>query len=203
MKHQLKYNFKDIKYKISSYSLKLISKKNSSNFIQALMDYGSAICTPNQPKCEDCIIQNDCLAFRKKLTNFIPFKKVPQSSKPLKVSRAYIIRNEFNQILVRRRSSTGMLQSMIEVPNDNWVHKKKDLIQDNSICLFVKKLSKLNENLIYSFSHFNLEVEIFFAKVKKEKMKGYRWLSLNKISQSGMPTFMKRIVKISLQSVKN
>ena len=36
----------------------LISKKNSSNFIQSLMDYGSIICLPNVPKCNKCVIQN-------------------------------------------------------------------------------------------------------------------------------------------------
>ena len=32
-----------------------VSMKNSSNFIQALMDYGSAICLPKFPKCSEFV----------------------------------------------------------------------------------------------------------------------------------------------------
>ena len=91
---------------------------------------------------------------------------------------------------------------MLEIPNDEWVYQKKQLIQDNLIKLITKKLLKLNENLIYSFSHFNLEVEIFFTKIKKKKFNGYQWLSLKRISTSGMPTLMKKIAILYLRSVK-
>ena len=45
--------------------------------------------------------------------------------------------NEFNEILVRRRPKKGMLQSMIEVPNDQWVKQKKKLVRNNFIKPFI------------------------------------------------------------------
>ena len=51
-----------------------ISKKQSSNLIQAFMDYGSIICLPRQPECNICIIAKECTANKKNLTSIIPKK---------------------------------------------------------------------------------------------------------------------------------
>ena len=191
----IKSPIRDIKSQIISYSEKLIFKKYSSNFIQSLMDYGSTKCLLSQPKCEKCIIQNSCIAYRKNLTSIIPLRKFKINSKPIKLTRAYIIINEHNEIVVRRRSSSGMLQSMVEIPNDLWVNKKKQLERDGLIKLISKKFNKIKKSLIYSFSHFDLNVEIYFTKIKKRKFIKHRWLSLLKIDNSGMPTIMKKIIK--------
>ena len=192
---------KDTKSQIDGLAKKLISINNSSNFIQSLMDYGSIICLPNVPKCNKCVIQNHCVAFKKNLTNKIPIKKNRSNSKTIKFTRAYLIVNEFNEILVRRRPAKGMLQSMIEVPNDAWVKHRKYLIRDNLIKSFSMKLFKFKKEIIYSFSHFDLDIKVYFAKVIKTKFKNYQWLSLTKIDNSGLPTVMKKIVKIYINSI--
>ena len=175
---------------------------NSSNFIQALMDYGSIICLPNNPKCNLCIIQKNCKAFKKKLINQIPFKN-NKKLKKIKYTRAYIIRNELNEILVRRRPSSGMLQSMMEIPNDPWVEKYKSLKHDKIIKSFSIKLFKIKKKLIYSFSHFDLHIEIFFAKIKKNALNKtkIKWIKLSRINSSGFPSIMQKIVKLYIQLI--
>ena len=57
-----------------------------------------------------------------------------------------------------------MLASMLEVPNDEWVKNKKDLVRDKIVLHINRKLEP--KGLIqYSFSHFDLETEVFFSKV--------------------------------------
>ena len=56
-----------------------------------------------------------------------------------------------------------MLASMLEIPNDVWVKKKNLLKKD----LLIKKINrKFNQkgSLIYSFSHFDLDTQIFYLK---------------------------------------
>ena len=60
-----------IKSDILHYASQLTSKKHTSNFVQALMDYGSLICLPNKPKCNICIMSLHCIAFKKNLTKII------------------------------------------------------------------------------------------------------------------------------------
>ena len=192
---------KGTKSQIYGLAKKLISIKNSSNFIQSLMDYGSTICLSKVPQCNKCVIQNHCVAFKKNLTDKIPIKKIRNNSKVIKYTKAYLIVNEFNEILIRRRPAKGMLQSMMEVPNDAWVKNRKNLVRDNLVKSFSIKLLKLKEKIIYSFSHFDLDIKMYFAKVKKTNSKNYQWLSLTKIDNSGLPTIMRKIIKQYMNSI--
>ena len=69
------------------YSTKLISKKKSSNLIQAFMDYGSLICLPRKPKCSECIISSHCNAFKNNLTHIISSKRKRPKEKPQKLQK--------------------------------------------------------------------------------------------------------------------
>ena len=191
-----------IKKEIFNFSIGLISKKKSSNLIQGFMDYGSLICTPIKPHCNKCIISNKCNAFQNNLTNLIPVKNKNIKMKPKKFTRAYIILNQYNEVLLRRRPSHGMLQSMLEVPNDEWLDKKKLLKTDKIIKSLSIKHLKLIKKFIYIFNHYNLNVDIFYTLVSKKKIKNYSWLSLKKTMQSGLPTLMKKIIKIYMKSIE-
>ena len=105
--------------------------------------------------------------------------------------------NEKKEILVRTRPSRGMLASMLEVPNDVWVEKKSLLKKDN----LVKKINKnfiRKGDLSYSFSHFDLNTDIFYLKVIRKNFPKQKWLNINKFSNSQLPTVMKKIVEKSL-----
>ena len=104
--------------------------------------------------------------------------------------------NGSGEILVRRRDPKGMLPSMLEVPNDKWVAEKKLLVRDSSVSLFQKKFTRCKP-IIYSFSHFDLAIDIYFTKERKRKIKNHDWILLNNIAEIGMPTVMKQIVKVA------
>ena len=184
-----------IKQKLSKNAQLFLSPKHSSNLIQSFMDYGSIICTPRNPNCSICGIKKYCLSYQKKIQNTIPVKVKKTTSKPKKFSRAYILINEKNEIIVRKRASKGMLASMLEVPNDDWVEKKSLLRRDVIINKLQKKLIRKGE-LNYSFSHFDLYVEIFYKKIRKIDYPKSKWLNINKYSNSQLPTVMKKILEI-------
>ena len=174
-----------------------ISQKNSTELIQAFMDYGSIICIPRNPKCSSCLIKSKCLSYKKNLQNTIPIKIKSKSKKRKKYSRAYIFYNEKNEILVRKRPSKGMLPSMLEVPNDNWVVNKNKLVHDKIINKIKNKM--LSKGLVeYSFSHFDLETEVFYILVKKNIYKNQKWLKINNIDKVELPTIMKKIINIAI-----
>ena len=183
-----------INKKITSLSKFYTSEKQSSNLIQAFMDYGSIICVPRNPKCGICIISRKCIANQRKISNIIPKKIKSKKSRMKKYTRAYIIINGSEEILVRRRASKGMLPSMLEVPNDKWVTEKKLLVRDSSISFFHKKFTKCKP-IVYSFSHFDLAIDIYFTKERKRKIKNHNWILLKNIAEIGMPTIMKKIVE--------
>ena len=160
------------------------------------MDYGSIICKPKNPDCLNCKIEKFCLSYKKNIHFKIPVKIKTQMAKPKKYTRAYVLVNEKNEILVRKRPSQGMLASMLEIPNDKWVEKKNLLQKDILIKKINRKFYKKG-NLTYSFSHFDLETQIYYLKVLKKTFPQHKWLDINKYTKSQLPTVMKKIVEKS------
>ncbi len=186
-----------IKSKLKDLGNKFISDKYSSNLIQSFMDYGSEVCLPRNPKCGICGIKQFCQSYKKNLQLKIPVKLRKKTIKPIKYTRAYVVVNEKNEILVRIRPNKGMLASMLEVPNDAWVKNKKLLIIDQDIKQIKTKL-KSKGFFEYSFSHFDLETEIFYGNIKKARLSNGNWIKKSTYSNSRMPTIMKKIVELAV-----
>ena len=90
-----------------------------------------------------------------------------------------------------------MLPSMLEVPNDKWVINKNKLVHDEIINKIKNKMI-LKEMVEYSFSHFDLEAEVFYIRVQKKDVKDQKWLKVDNINKVALPTVMKKIVSIAL-----
>lgn len=56
--------------------LKLIDTERPDLFNQALMDFGSLVCKPQDPLCEDCPFKLSCRAFRLGKVSLLPVKMV-------------------------------------------------------------------------------------------------------------------------------
>ena len=65
----LKKPISSIKKKIFFLAEQYVSKNQSSNLIQAFMDFGSSICKPRNPKCSICVIAKYCIANKMNLTD--------------------------------------------------------------------------------------------------------------------------------------
>ena len=186
-----------IKDKLKNLANTFVSKNSSSNLIQSFMDYGSSVCVPRNPKCNICKINNLCQSHKKNLQSLLPLKIKKAAKKNVKYTRAYVLINEQDEILVRSRPSKGMLASMLEVPNDNWVESKK-LLSHDKIINEVKTKLKHKGSIEYSFSHFDLETEIYFGNIKKNKLSQANWIKKTHYSKSGLPTVMKKIVEVAI-----
>ena len=90
-----------------------------------------------------------------------------------------------------------MLPSMLEVPNDNWVISKNKLVHDKIINKIRNKMH-FKGFLEYSFSHFDLETEVFYIKVKKDIFRDQQWLKISNIDNVESPTVMKKIVNLAI-----
>ena len=150
------------------------------------MDFGSLICKPRNPNCSICNIQKYCLAYEKKIQNKIPIKIKRAKYKPKKYTRAYVLINEKEEILVRIRPSQGMLASMLEVPNDEWV-EKKNLLKKNLLINKINQKFNKKGSLVYSFTHFDLDTEIFSLRILKKNFPKQKWQVISKQLQGSFP----------------
>ncbi len=90
-----------------------LPKENSASFNQALMDFGSLVCTP-KPKCEGCPLAKTCLAFQKNLTDKLPVRQVKK-----KPQNRYFHYFDFmldNTTFIRRRKKGDIWKGLYEFP---------------------------------------------------------------------------------------
>ena len=153
------------------------------------------------PKCNVCGINDLCQSFKNNLQLKIPIKLNNKKNKPIKYTRAYVLINEKNEILVRNRPEKGMLASMLEVPNDQWVKNKK-LLTTDYIVKNLKTQLRPRGFFEYSFSHFDLKTEIFFGNIKKSELSNANWIKKSTYAKSGLPTVIKRLLKLQCSLFK-
>lgn len=109
---------------------KIIDQKRPGDFNQAMMDLGSAICTPTSPKCEACPIQAYCVSYKNNTTANFPVK-----SKKLKPKDVYyiggIIENKEQEFLLNQRDAAGLLANMWLFPIMEVTKERFDFLQKN------------------------------------------------------------------------
>lgn len=85
----------------------------SSDFNQAVMDFGSTICRPRSPLCEECFLAEFCAARRQGRQYDIP---TPQPRKLKKISTAVAIMRRDGCVYIQQRPPGGLFAGMWEFP---------------------------------------------------------------------------------------
>jgi len=93
---------------------KLLDHKDPATYNQAIMEFGALQCTPKNPNCNECPLQNNCYAFNKKQIDLLPVKekKVKQKVRFLN----YLIFEDENNIAVNHRKNKGIWQNLYDFP---------------------------------------------------------------------------------------
>jgi A/G-specific adenine glycosylase len=92
----------------------LIPEKYPADFNQALMDFGSLVCTPGAPKCTECTLNEGCYAYSHKKIAALPVK----SKKPAIRTRYfhYLIIRENSSVYLCQRSGNDIWKGLYEFP---------------------------------------------------------------------------------------
>ena len=97
---------------INTLADELLDKKKPGIYNQSIMDFGAVICKPKQPLCQSCIMQSECIAFKKGWVDKLPLKE----KKIVKKSRwfYYFIITYRNKIFIRKRNEKDIWQNLHE-----------------------------------------------------------------------------------------
>jgi A/G-specific adenine glycosylase len=92
----------------------LLAPGRAGDFNQAMMDLGSSICIPRQPRCSECPVHQFCAAYKAGTQAELPVK-LPKPMVPTIQVIAAVIHKDA-QVLIARRPSSGLLGGMWEFP---------------------------------------------------------------------------------------
>jgi len=92
----------------------LISKDQPATFNQAIMEYGSMVCTYRQPRCEACIVSASCYALREKAQSRLPVKKSSKGSRSRYLN--YLLPANTSFYFLKQRKSKDIWQGLYDFP---------------------------------------------------------------------------------------
>lgn len=90
--------------KIKEAAKELLPKQNPGIFNQALIEFGAMWCTPRNPKCDTCPIQQHCLAFAGSSVEKLPAKKPRKKPRDRFLNYLVIQHNDRQHFYLRKRS---------------------------------------------------------------------------------------------------
>jgi len=162
-----------------------VPKDRPGDYAQSLMDLGSQICTPRNPKCGECPWRHECVGFRGGNPERYPQANV-KAPKPTRYGIVSIYENSRGEIYLRRRPEKGLLGGLMEFPSTPWTPEPWD-IQD----FIIGKVK-------HTFTHFHLELVVTRAK---GELQGYEdptgiWIQREDLHTQALPTLMKKVADI-------
>lgn len=171
----------------------LLDRDRPGDFAQATMDLGATICTPKKPACLHCPLRAHCQALKTDPEHF-PVKAA-KKAKPLRKGAVFVAQDAEGAVLLEKRGPTGLLASMAQPPTTGW-NSRQDGETGPDAAPFAATWRNAG-SVHHVFTHFELELTVWFAALTTIKPAEGQWLS-NKPDDEALPTVMKKAITCAL-----
>lgn len=168
------------------------------DYAQATMDLGATICSPKNPACAICPLNDACAGRRAGIAAELP-RKSPKAERPTRRGVAFWTVAPDGSVLLRRRAESGLLGGMMEVPSTDWVPDgnwlDKDAIADAPVEADWQPVKGL---VRHTFTHFHLELTVLAARIEATDGIDGVWCPTDRFGDYALPTVMKKVVRIGV-----
>lgn len=181
------------KSKVKAALTPLVPLRRPGDFAQALMDLGSSLCTPRNPKCEACPLLAHCAAREAGTPTDFPVK-AKRKAKPVRSGTVFVVRDGAGRTLLGTRPARGLLAGMSEVPNSGW-----DVVAPKAQPPLGAPWQVLNAPVAHAFTHFELRLTVWRATLLGEPVAppGLRWVAPEEIEQEPLPTLFRKVIEVA------
>jgi len=166
----------------------LLPPRDVAIYTQALMDIGATVCTRGKPKCGDCPVSSDCVAFNTNRTAELPTPR-PKKSVPERHATFLLLMHD-NDILLEKRPGSGIWGGLWCPPQiDDGQGVAEDYLQRNG--LDVSERIDLPE-FSHTFTHFKLHITPVLLRVARKPQRvqqpGSVWIDVEEALRGAIPT---------------
>ncbi len=175
-----------------------VQETRPGDLAQALMDLGATICTPKSPRCMLCPWQSDCVAQARGLADVLP-RREAKKDKPLRRGIAFFVERSDGAVLFRKRVEKGLLGGMWEIPSTPWTEDENAQSEAKKHAPLSARWSRVPGLVRHSFTHFNLELEIWRGAVPAKAQAEGRFLLRPEWAEIALPNVMKKVVAHGLR----
>ncbi len=170
---------------------KWVSQDRAGDYNQALMMLGQHICTPKNPKCEQCPIQAHCLAYANNTQSDRPVKQKKAPIPHYDVA-AGIIYGDDGLLLIAQRPNEGLLGGLWEFAGGKQESGEtlpqtlvRELQEEMGITVAV---GELVIKVKHAFTHFKITLHAYTCKIvdgtpQKIGVQNFAWVTLDELTQ--------------------
>ena len=171
------------------------------DFAQAMMDLGSIVCTPRNPRCLLCPLSAACQGREQGAERF-PVKPA-KPPKPQRRGQAFWIAHQDRVWLVRRAPS-GLLGGMLALPDDGWNARADGTgeppLSPDSTGNWTGNWTAAG-TVRHSFTHFDLDLQLMvYSGGDWSRLAGQagQWWPLDRLDHAGLPTVFAKAARLVL-----
>ena len=137
--------------------------KRNADYTQAIMDLGATLCTRSKPRCENCPLKTDCLAFQQGNQTDYPTKK-PKKAMPEKHAVMLILKNSKQEVFMVKRPPVGIWGGLWCFPQ----FEKREFAEEWLANIYGKLQQDPMElaTIKHTFSHFHLFIQPLIINVE-------------------------------------
>ena len=172
----------------------LTPAERAGDFAQAGMDFGATLCTPRNPDCAHCPLQQDCAAYAAGNPQDFP-RKAPKKPRPHRRGAAFYLRRADGAILTRTRPPRGLLGGMVEFGGEDWREVVSDRERDSTKAAPVSGVDWRRAGEIdHVFTHFALTLTVFVGAAPRgaPAPEGFCWLDEAQMRIAALPSVMRK-----------
>ena len=171
----------------------MVPRKRAGDFAQALMDLGSAVCTPRAPLCEQCPLESGCEARRRGLVDRLP-RRPPRSRRPERHAVAFWLECPDSHVMLRRRTGETLLGGMLEVPSTPFREVEWTTLDEAMEHAPVAgNWSLLPGCVRHGFTHFTINLKVAWTCVAARTGEG-RWYGPEEFATLALPAMTRKVV---------
>ncbi|MDR1410527.1 MAG: A/G-specific adenine glycosylase [Oscillospiraceae bacterium] len=182
------------KKRAAAFVSSIMPTKHVSYFTQALMELGALVCTPKNPDCSACPIQDCCWAQAHGQQYELPKKSVKRSPKSLKKT-IIIIRSTRGEILMRQRTE-ALLSGLWELYRlDEALSAPQAEAHLQSLGFILQTLKSAGQAK-HVFTHQIWHMHGYECTVSGQCVaEGYHWIPKEDIKKLAVPTAIRFYIK--------
>lgn len=161
----------------------------AGDFAQAMMDLGSGICTPRDPKCLLCPLARHCAARARGDPATYP-RRAPRKAKPQRFGTIFLL-TKGNAVLLVRRPPKGLLGGMRALPTGAWGDTPPGLTQAPAAADW----QPLAAQVTHVFTHFALQCALVRAEWDGQSLVEGEWWPIGDLDSAGLPSLFAKAAK--------
>ncbi|MGE5297141.1 MAG: A/G-specific adenine glycosylase, partial [Solirubrobacterales bacterium] len=192
-----------VKERLWKLAANLLPERQVGHFNQALMELGSEICTPRNPRCGDCPLADLCEANRHNEQDVLPTRTARKPLPSHTVVVGVIYRN--GRILIDKRKAEGLLGGLWEFPGGKVQPGEslesaltREIQEELDIEVEVGREIAVVD---HTYTHFHVEIHAFECRHAQGEPRAIacaalKWVRPSELNRYAFPAANKKIIKL-------